>query len=64
MRSLKAELPYHANGVYYFDEIGNISTSHAHRDHSEKEVKIELKPRFSIFGGWKSNMFLGYNLPL
>lgn len=64
LRGLKAELPYHAWGVYYLDEIGNISTSHARRDHVDKEVKIELTPRFSIFGGWKSNWFLGYNLPL
>jgi oligosaccharyltransferase complex subunit alpha (ribophorin I) len=32
LKSLKAELPYNSWGVYYHDEIGNISTSHAWRD--------------------------------
>lgn len=49
---MKAELPYHAWGVYYTDDIGNVSTSHAHRDHKDKDVKLEIIPRFSIFGGW------------
>lgn len=26
-------------------------------------VKLEITPRFSIFGGWKSNWEIGYNLP-
>lgn len=64
LKSLNADLPYNSWGVYYTDEIGNISTSNAWRDHSNKEVKIELRPRFAIFGGWKSNWHLGYNLPM
>jgi hypothetical protein len=32
LKSLYAELPYHAWGAYYYDEIGNISTSNAYRD--------------------------------
>jgi hypothetical protein len=32
LKSLKAELPYHIKGLYYTDEIGNISTSNAFRD--------------------------------
>jgi len=32
LKSLSAELPYSAKGVWYRDEIGNISTSHAWKD--------------------------------
>ena len=32
LKSLYAELPLHAWGAYYYDEIGNISTSSAYRD--------------------------------
>lgn len=64
LKELKAELPYHSWGVYYHDEIGNISTSNAYRNHNDKSVSMELRPRFAIFGGWKSNFFIGYNLPL
>ena len=31
LKSLSAELPFHATGVYYRDEVGNISTSNAFR---------------------------------
>jgi oligosaccharyltransferase complex subunit alpha (ribophorin I) len=64
LKNLNAELPYHSSGVYYGDEIGNISTSHASRDHKNKIVKLEITPRFAIFGGWKSNWYLGWNLPV
>ena len=36
LKSLQAELPYHAWGVYYRDEIGNISTSNAKRNVTSK----------------------------
>jgi hypothetical protein len=37
LKGLYAELPYHAKYVYYHDEVGNISNSHAIR-----LVKIKL----------------------
>lgn len=27
------------------------------------KVEVELRPRFPLFGGWKTNYVLGYNLP-
>ncbi len=27
------------------------------------DVRLDLSPRFPILGGWKSNFFIGYNLP-
>lgn len=40
IKELSADLPYHAWGVSYYDEIGNISTSHAIRFREEKVVKL------------------------
>ena len=54
-------MPASAKDVYYRDEIGNISTSNLleHHDH----VELELRPRFPLFGGWKTHYLIGYNLP-
>ena len=32
LKELKAQYPIHTWGMYYTDDIGNISTSNAHRD--------------------------------
>lgn len=54
-------LPEGAWEIYYRDIIGNISTSHVypHRDF----VNFEIKPRFVLFGGWRDEFKIGYNLP-
>ncbi|KAL4511992.1 hypothetical protein ABPG72_012837 [Tetrahymena utriculariae] len=62
LKSLSAELPYHATGVWYRDVIGNISTSNGFRDKQEKVVKLNIMPRYPVVGGWKSAWNLGYNL--
>ena len=54
-------LPPSAKDVYYRDEIGNISTSHMHE--TDDGVELELRPRFPLFGGWKTNYYIGYNVP-
>jgi len=36
LKLLNAKIPYHSNGLYIRDEIGNVSTSHAMRDHRNK----------------------------
>lgn len=40
MKGLYAELPVHAKYVYYHDEVGNISNSHAIRLLDEKMVRL------------------------
>lgn len=55
-------LPEFAADVYYRDEIGNISTSNL-RQEDDGEVSLELRPRFPLFGGWKTHYVVGYNLP-
>lgn len=61
VKSFKTVLPAAARDVYYRDEIGNISTS-AMRE-MEDMVEVELRPRFPLFGGWKTKYTIGYNVP-
>jgi len=61
LTEFSAKLPLRAWGLWYRDEIGNISTSIAKREWND--VDLYLKPRFPILGGWKTNFGIGYNLP-
>ncbi|KAH9510178.1 proteasome regulatory particle base subunit [Bulinus truncatus] len=61
IKSFKTSLPSSARDVYYRDEIGNISTSNLRE--LDESVDVELRPRFPLFGGWKTRYFLGYNVP-
>uniref|UniRef100_A0A2K5QT20 Dolichyl-diphosphooligosaccharide--protein glycosyltransferase subunit 1 n=1 Tax=Cebus imitator TaxID=2715852 RepID=A0A2K5QT20_CEBIM len=54
-------LPAAAQDVYYRDEIGNVSTSHLLI--LDDSVEMEIRPRFPLFGGWKTHYIVGYNLP-
>lgn len=58
---LTAVLPDSSYDVYYGDAIGNISTSRMRQHHDR--VEIEMRPRTPLFGGWKSDYTLRYNLP-
>ncbi|CCI48974.1 unnamed protein product [Albugo candida] len=59
--TLHARLPKEAMGIYYRDQIGNITTSHVRATSKSKEVELSL--RFPIMGGWKTQFYLGYALP-
>ncbi|XP_061641487.1 dolichyl-diphosphooligosaccharide--protein glycosyltransferase subunit 1 [Phyllopteryx taeniolatus] len=61
IKSFKTILPASAQDVYYRDEIGNISTSHLQI--LDDSVEVEIRPRFPLFGGWKTHYIIGYNLP-
>ena len=41
--------------------VGNISTSALRV--LDDSVEVELRPRFPLFGGWKTHYILGYNVP-
>jgi len=60
-RSLLAVLPGEATSIFYRDQIGNISSSELRR--VETEIEMEVQPRFPMFGGWKSQFYLGYRVP-
>uniref|UniRef100_A0A8R1DFK8 Dolichyl-diphosphooligosaccharide--protein glycosyltransferase subunit 1 n=1 Tax=Caenorhabditis japonica TaxID=281687 RepID=A0A8R1DFK8_CAEJA len=54
-------LPAQAKDIYYRDEIGNITTS-AVRIRADS-VDVEIRPRFPLYGGWKTSYVIGYNVP-
>lgn len=61
VKSFKTILPASATDAYYRDDIGNISTSNM-RVMSDA-VELNLRPRFPLFGGWKTHYVIGYNVP-
>jgi len=61
LKFLRLYLPDEAEDVYYRDDIGNISTSFENKD--DDRHRVELRPRFPLFGGWKTEFYMGYNLP-
>jgi len=61
IKSFKTVLPAAARDIYYRDEIGNISTSNV-REMTDG-VEMEIRPRFPLFGGWKTVYYIGYNIP-
>lgn len=58
---LSALLPADATNLYYRDAIGNVSTSWVREQ--DDRLHMELSPRFPILGGWRTEFFIGYNLP-
>ncbi|GBP29040.1 Dolichyl-diphosphooligosaccharide--protein glycosyltransferase subunit 1 [Eumeta japonica] len=61
IRSYKTLLPASASDVYYRDTNGNISTSNMKV--KKDSVELDLRPRYPLFGGWKTHYTLGYNVP-
>lgn len=61
VKSYKTILPASASGVYYRDTNGNISTSNMKT--LKDSVELDLRPRFPLFGGWRTHYTLGYNVP-
>ncbi|ETV97888.1 hypothetical protein H310_09210 [Aphanomyces invadans] len=60
-RSFVAVLPEHATNIYYRDVIGNITTSRHHPTTGRTE--LELHTRYPLFGGWRTQYYLGYSVP-
>ncbi|CAK1601673.1 unnamed protein product [Parnassius mnemosyne] len=61
VRSYKTLLPASAADVYYRDTNGNISTSNMKV--KKDTVELDLRPRYPLFGGWRTHYTLGYNVP-
>ncbi len=59
--SLLAVLPGQAHDIFYRDQIGNISSSDLRL--IEGDMELEIQPRFPIFGGWKTQFYIGYKVP-
>ena len=66
VRSYKATLPAGATNVYYIDRIGNVSTSNFRPGKTGKKKKnsvLEMRPRYPLYGGWKTDFIIGYDVP-
>ncbi|KAH8741225.1 putative ribophorin ihypothetical protein [Cryptosporidium ryanae] len=56
-------LPKDAEGLEYFDQIGNISYSNAWRV-GNTHTMLQIQPRSPLMGGWNFDYVIEYNLPL
>jgi oligosaccharyltransferase complex subunit alpha (ribophorin I) len=63
-QSLQASLPADAYGVYYRDELGNVTTSNMWKPKNGKSTELTLKLRFPLYGGWHIEWYHGYNVPI
>jgi len=68
---LALQLPPGIHSAYYYDIIGNVSTSHLRVAPSPRQGAIssqysllELKPRYPLLGGWNYSFTLGWDSPL
>jgi oligosaccharyltransferase complex subunit alpha (ribophorin I) len=61
-QGLVAMLPPGAKNIYYRDQIGNISTSSVR--HRPQGVELGIESRFPLFGGWKTQFYQGYSVPV
>lgn len=75
---LTLRLPPTAHSVYYYDTIGNVSTSKFRAGSTPETAKsskvrtsprtveglLELKPRYPILGGWNYSFTVGWDMPL
>jgi oligosaccharyltransferase complex subunit alpha (ribophorin I) len=59
--TLTAYLPLESRNIYYRDQIGNISTSDITVDNGE--LNMDVTTRFPLFGGWKTEFYIGYSVP-
>lgn len=59
VKELSFPLPPSSADPYYYDVIGNVSTSKFRS--GKKEALLVTKPRYPIFGGWKYPFTIGWN---
>lgn len=59
LKDIKFPLRVGSADTYYYDVIGNVSTSRFRSN--KREALLEIKPRYPIFGGWKFPFTIGWN---
>lgn len=59
LKELNFPLPPNSADPYYYDVIGNVSTSKFRN--GKKEALLVAKPRYPLFGGWKYPFTVGWN---
>ncbi|KDE04669.1 hypothetical protein MVLG_04893 [Microbotryum lychnidis-dioicae p1A1 Lamole] len=72
---LSIQLPAGANNAYYYDLVGNVSTSNFRpsppltltqksKGKAPAPALLELKPRYPLQGGWNYSFTIGFDVPL
>lgn len=68
---LNLQLPAGVRGVYYYDLVGNVSTSRLRSAplipkgvQARRSSLLELRPRYPLMGGWNYSFTLGWDSPL
>jgi len=71
LTELALQLPAGIHSVYYYDTIGNVSTSHLQVAPSPSQgglpgrnSLLEIRPRYPLLGGWNYSFTLGWDSPL
>lgn len=66
IRNIIYPLPANSHTPYYYDVIGNISTSNFRPSHPTRggPALLELRSRYPILGGWKDEFVVGWDMPL
>ena len=69
--ALNLHLPSGIRNTYYYDVIGNVSTSKLRVAPSVPKNKLgtsfsvlEMRPRYPLLGGWNYSFTLGWDSPL
>ena len=69
--ALILHLPPGIRNTYYYDLIGNVSTSRLRvapaipkSSHVNRNSVLELRPRYPLLGGWNYSFTLGWDAPL
>jgi len=71
LTEISLQLPAGIHSAYYYDTIGNVSTSHLRVAPSQSQGGLpgrnsilELRPRYPLLGGWNYSFTLGWDSPL
>jgi oligosaccharyltransferase complex subunit alpha (ribophorin I) len=71
LSDLTLHLPPGVTNAYYYDQNGNVSTSHLRKTPSVAKGSkatqysvLELKPRYPVLGGWNYSYTIGFDTPL
>ena len=71
LTELALQLPAGIHSAYYYDTIGNVSTSHLRVAPSQSQgglpgrnSLLEIRPRYPLLGGWNYSFTLGWDSPL
>jgi oligosaccharyltransferase complex subunit alpha (ribophorin I) len=70
--SIPLQLPAGIHQPYFYDSIGNVSTSRyrpapkssSKNKHSTATSFLEIRPRYPLLGGWNYTYTLGWDAPL